>query len=121
VADSFKARFEAGDADGRGAHVDTAARLAEVEGNADDANLLWGYAGEGCVGRWSFEFSGSSFVKSETQRLKARFILSFSARLKARPDTNHINYRMQKRKPRKILTAKCAMKSCKERKTIYYG
>ena len=46
VADGFEARFEAGDTNGRGAHVDAAARLAEIEWDADDADLLWGDAGE---------------------------------------------------------------------------
>ena len=39
VAQRFKMRLEAGDAHGGGAHVHAAARLAEVERNADDADL----------------------------------------------------------------------------------
>ena len=39
VAEGFQARFEAGHAHGRGAHVDAAARLAEIKRNADDADF----------------------------------------------------------------------------------
>src|SRR5215831_5746851 len=47
VADGFEAGLEAGDAHGGGAHVDTAARLAEVEGDANDTDLFGGDAAEG--------------------------------------------------------------------------
>ena len=46
VPERFEPRFEAGDANGRWAHVDAAARLAEVERNADDANFPGSDVGE---------------------------------------------------------------------------
>ncbi len=46
VADGFEARFESGDADGGRTHVNAAAGLAEVERNADHADLAWGDAAE---------------------------------------------------------------------------
>ena len=39
VPESFQPRFEAGYAYGRGAHVDSSARLAEIKRNADDTNF----------------------------------------------------------------------------------
>ncbi len=39
VAEGFEAGFESGDAHGRGAHVDAAAGLAQVERHADHANV----------------------------------------------------------------------------------
>ena len=47
VADGFEAGFESGDADGGRAHVDAAAGLAEVERNANHANLARGDVGVG--------------------------------------------------------------------------
>src|SRR5258708_1192991 len=41
VSNALKARFESGDADGGRTHVNAAARLAEVERNADHADLAW--------------------------------------------------------------------------------
>ena len=40
VAESLELGFQSGNAHGRGPHVDAAARLAEVERHADDADLL---------------------------------------------------------------------------------
>ena len=40
VAERFELALQPGDADGRRPHVDAAARLSEIERNADDANLL---------------------------------------------------------------------------------
>ncbi len=39
VAEGFEAGFESGDADGGRSHIDAAAGLAEIEGNADDADF----------------------------------------------------------------------------------
>ena len=39
MTESFKPRFESGHAHGRRPHIHAAPRLAEIEGNADDANL----------------------------------------------------------------------------------
>ena len=50
VADGFEAGFESGDADGGWTHVDAAARLAEVERNADHADLA---GSDTAVGRGS--------------------------------------------------------------------
>jgi hypothetical protein len=40
VAKRFQSRFETGDAHGGRAHIDAAARLAEVQGYADHPNLF---------------------------------------------------------------------------------
>jgi hypothetical protein len=45
VTKCFEARFKARDAHCRGPHVNAAARLAEVEGDSDDANLAGSDAG----------------------------------------------------------------------------
>ena len=56
VAEGFKARFEAGHAHGRGAHVHAAAAGAHVEGHADDANAARrrGALGKACWSRHLF-------------------------------------------------------------------
>jgi hypothetical protein len=41
MAELLDARLKACDAKGGGAHVDTAAALAEVHGHTNDANFLW--------------------------------------------------------------------------------
>lgn len=49
VTEGFEVGFEAGDAEGGGAHVDAAAGSAEVEGDAEDADAAGG-VGEGHTG-----------------------------------------------------------------------
>src|SRR6266478_5876144 len=49
VANGFEAGFESGNADGGRTHVNAAARLTEVERNADHADLPRSDVAEGCA------------------------------------------------------------------------
>jgi hypothetical protein len=70
VANGFEARFESSDADGGWAHVDAAPRLAEVEGDSDDADLLGGDGTEGRVGSWRhFRWLLSMSPKRSTEEI----------------------------------------------------
>src|SRR5438309_2200049 len=69
VADSLETSFESGDTDGRRTHVDASARLAEVEWDADDTNLLGSDGAERRVRCRGHEVSSFRFrVSSSSQK-----------------------------------------------------
>src|SRR5208283_5212627 len=57
VPDGFKARFQSGNANGGGTHVNPAAGLAKVKRNTDHANVARGDAAVGRAALWHSELS----------------------------------------------------------------
>src|ERR1700740_3034959 len=73
VADGSEGGFESGDADSGRAHVASPPRLAEIERDSDDANLLGSDGTEGCVGCWGHvkisKFQGFKVSKFQSYRV----------------------------------------------------